>query len=356
MISIIAPPANAPQILASAPAPPVPPRLTQQDVEIVTVVREQGPVGVWPLLHRLTDDTPGSRNSRRELRLALWERLRRLLRLRLVFRAGQGLVGINPPPARAASRPRRRRSRHDGHRAPGATVSCSPRAEVVSTHISQNPVSLGANHERVEFEPTRREFSRAGTGENGHQIETAVERTEQARATDRPSIPTRLENAKFERVENQGVRAFESSTDIPQTRTSARSDEITYAARALARLPRRPKRRWSGWLRDWHGYRDQNVVTPDGTVWFLYGALRGQAIITPERGKLPGGWGDGPFRWAVVPASQVRPYLNPAAQLLGRTKLGRKERPSALKAEAARRNGMMPCREGKRRGRRSSQR
>src|SRR5437899_10749293 len=94
-------------------------------------------------------------------------------------------------------------------------------------------------------------------------------------------------------------------------------DQITEAARALAKMPRRRKR-WTGWLcDDWHGYRDQRVITPDGTVWFLYGALRRKAIITPERGKLPGGWGDGPFRWKVIPVEEVNRYRNPAAQLLG---------------------------------------
>src|SRR6266478_770638 len=98
MFSIVIAPSTAPQFYTPPPPPPFPPRLTEQDVEILTLIREQGPVGVWPLLNRLTEDAPGSRNSRRELRLALWERLRRLLRLRLVFRAGRGLVGITPPP------------------------------------------------------------------------------------------------------------------------------------------------------------------------------------------------------------------------------------------------------------------
>ncbi len=145
-----------------------------------------------------------------------------------------------------------------------------------------------------------------------------------------------------------------SRTETPalQTATTLTPGQISQAARELARLPRRPKRKWTGWLNEnWHGYRDQKVVLPSGRVWYLYGALRGKAVVTSECGTLPGGWGDGPFGWGVLPASQIRRYRNPAAQILGKSKLGRKERPSPLKAEAARRNGTLPCREGRRRGR-----
>jgi hypothetical protein len=94
------------------------------------------------------------------------------------------------------------------------------------------------------------------------------------------------------------------------------------------------------------------VVTQDGTVWFLYGALRGKAIIMPERGTLPGGWRNWPFPYTVVPAAEVRPNKNPAAQLLGRQKAGVVERKSQAKARAARLNGLKPTRPGHRRGRR----
>ena len=102
---------------------------------------------------------------------------------------------------------------------------------------------------------------------------------------------------------------------------------------------------------EWGGYRDQRVVLPTGDVWFLYGALRGRAVVTLDKGKLLGDWPYGPLRWTLVPASTVRPFLNPAARIVGMAKRGRKEKPSLTKAEAARRNGLMPCREGRRRGR-----
>jgi len=140
----------------------------------------------------------------------------------------------------------------------------------------------------------------------------------------------------------------------PQTQSkSAPSSEATSAAaRSLAQLPRGQLRRWTGWLSDhWRGYRDQCVIMPNGEIWFLYGARRGTAVVTPDQGRLLGGWGDGPFRWRVIRASELRRYRSPEAQLLGRAKFGRKERPSLLKQQAAQRNGLKPCREGKRRGR-----
>ena len=50
-------------------------------------------------------------------------------------------------------------------------------------------------------------------------------------------------------------------------------------------------------------------------------------------------------------ASVVRRVKNPAAVLMGKLKKGQPERPSAAKAAAARRNGLMPCRPGRKRGR-----
>ena len=62
MLSIISPPPDARQIFSPPPTAPVPPRLTDQDVEIITLVREQGTVGIWSLLNSLADaEAPGNR-------------------------------------------------------------------------------------------------------------------------------------------------------------------------------------------------------------------------------------------------------------------------------------------------------
>jgi len=90
MLSMIVAPAAAPQIAALKPPPPPPvTRLDQQDEQILKIIREQGPVRIWPLLNRLTADAPGSRNARWELRVRLWGRLRRLLKLGIVWRHGR---------------------------------------------------------------------------------------------------------------------------------------------------------------------------------------------------------------------------------------------------------------------------
>jgi len=47
----------------------------------------------------------------------------------------------------------------------------------------------------------------------------------------------------------------------------------------------------------------------------------------------------------------VRLFRHHSAIILGSLKAGKKERPSEAKANAARRNGLMPCRAGLRRGR-----
>jgi len=119
-------------------------------------------------------------------------------------------------------------------------------------------------------------------------------------------------------------------------------EELSEAARALGALQwqRQPKK-WSGWLdkrtRIWRWRR----VVVDGRVFFAYGCSRGKLIISLECGELIGSPGEPGLRWKVVPASTATVWRNPQAQALGRLKLGRKERYSALKAETSRRNGAM---------------
>jgi len=192
---------------------------------------------------------------------------------------------------------------------------------------------------------TPMEQTEAHNGDRSEQVENQVTP---------PNILTSGEATGDSQTKTARIRSEITNRVRHQINELVRPHLISASARALAFLPRRPWRRWTGWLDDrWRGYRDQPVLMPGGKPAYLFGALRGQAVITLDRGQLLGGWGDGPFRWALVPASTVRPLLNPAAQVLGKLKTGRKERPSLLKAEAARRNGRMPCRDGRRRGRRS---
>lgn len=119
------------------------------------------------------------------------------------------------------------------------------------------------------------------------------------------------------------------------------------AARSLARLPRRVRRKRSGYIRGERVWRNREIELPDGRRAFVYGALRGKVgwslhpIGVPVDGDHLGNWG-------VSRQEAVRLVKNPHAQLLGRRKAGVRERPSAAKAAAARINGRMPPRPGSR--------
>ncbi len=120
-------------------------------------------------------------------------------------------------------------------------------------------------------------------------------------------------------------------------------ERISAAASELAKRPRPWQRKWTGVLHGERLRRRTLVQVPTGDVLAAYVVLRQKVIvIAPEQsGRL----------FDQYDASEVRRIMNPAAQLLGRLKGGKKERPSVLKAIAARRNGCMPPRPGRRRGR-----
>jgi len=256
---------------------------------------------IWSLLNAMDDEAgPSGRAESREFRIGLWRQLKRLLRMNLLWRHGRKCISrIEPPrlptPSRQSCsilRTRRRKGR--------ATVRPSLGADAVSTDNCKNPDGTNIPAGQSVIQLVRRDFREDGVTE-------PVAKTK--------SLPTR--------------------------------DEVSTAARQLATLPRNRKK-WSGWLNERERiWRDRKIILANGQPAFAYGALRGQIVFFRDvpRQMEPG-------RWGVVPARQVRLYLNPAARLLGKLKKGRKERTSLLKAEAARRNGMRPCREGRRRGRR----
>jgi hypothetical protein len=131
--------------------------------------------------------------------------------------------------------------------------------------------------------------------------------------------------------------------------------ELSRAASVLGRLRmgytrnrgRSKPRRWTGFLangcRAWFGRR---VLLPNGTVGSIFAIIRGQAAVRwDDPHSLEG------VRLGLFKAADLRPFRLPAAVALGRSKKGKKERPSERKAQAARINGRMPTREGRRRGR-----
>ena len=116
-------------------------------------------------------------------------------------------------------------------------------------------------------------------------------------------------------------------------------NEISLAAAALRKTPPRTGA-WCGWLHGFHLRKGDKVVLPDGRVATVYGAARGKIIVWKERID-PGGWPAD-----VYDAGVIRRFKNPAAVVLGGCKRGVKERPSAIKASAARQNGRLPVRPG----------
>lgn len=117
---------------------------------------------------------------------------------------------------------------------------------------------------------------------------------------------------------------------------------ISAAAGLLAMRPRLGKRRWTGFLDYERIRRGTPIKLPDGTVQPVFAILRNKVfVISPDPDRFLDRYD----------AQQVQRIKNPAAVLLGRLKSGRREKPSVRKQEAARRNGCLPPRAGRFRGR-----
>ena len=133
----------------------------------------------------------------------------------------------------------------------------------------------------------------------------------------------------------------------PETQSAPAPELLSAAARRLATLPRRPLRRWTGFIGVRRVWRDQEILLPSGERAFVFGCLRQRVVYTFDRGRLEGTFTALP-RWGVISAEQVRVVKIPEAVLLGKRKSGVHETRSLRKAEAARRNAGMPPRPGQR--------
>jgi hypothetical protein len=214
VISIISAPASAPQTYVPLQWPPPAPRLDRVDLRIIEAVREHGPVKLWSLLNWLAQDGgERSRTDGREARRALWDRVKRLKRLGLVFGRGRNEIATTPPPARRSPRRRRR------------TVSRSPGFSAVSADKSPSPLEQPAFDHLVERQLTANDSVKSHGVEKPEQIESAIS-----------------------------------------------PEETSAAARALATLPRRKSRKWTGWLHGQHCWRGRPVVLPNGEVTEVYWA------------------------------------------------------------------------------------
>lgn len=115
------------------------------------------------------------------------------------------------------------------------------------------------------------------------------------------------------------------------------------AAMTLGAVPKRQRRRWTGWIRDEHFWRGRRVILPNGVVAEVYGVLRGQAAVCwPDLFWVEG------TRRDVVPVDQLTVYKHPAAIVLGKLKRGGKEKFSECKQITSRLNGARPVRAGHR--------
>jgi len=285
---IIAPP-DARQVYVAPPQPPPVPRLDGTDLRIIEAVRDVGLVKVWSVLNMLSDDTGLDRSAGRDARRALWDRVRRLKRLKLVFGVGRNEVTATRPPARL--RARRRRSS-------------------VGILHGARPVSA-ANRQP---HPSKRES------------------------------PHPVEAPRF----RQTPAIYQMSMDAEKTKSVPDPEQVTQAARSLASMPRRPRRRWSGMIGRIRSFKNLRIQLPDGRVVYALGAKRGRVVFTSQPdgpvGSVDGLWRD----WGAIGANLVTVVKNPAAVLLGGLKRGIKEAPSALKASVARANGCRPVRAGQR--------
>lgn len=296
MVFDVVPPIDAPQIAAPKRPPPKPPRLDWIDERIIEVVHDYEPLKLWQALNLAADGlSPGSRGEGRELRLKLWGKIRRLIGLRLVFRVGKNSVAtVKPtlkPPGGRVRRPKRTVVRAASEQAVSAVKSASP-PEPGSTPFAVRAEVFVTDHSGQETPPTG-----------------------------------------------------------PETECAPGPAEVSLAAKSLASLPRRPKRRWSGWINDRVRCYRTMPVQLSGERVYVFGARRGLLVYVTGTGMCVGDPDEAGRSWGVVPVKAVEVVRNPHAVLLGQMKAGIIERRSALKAASARANGRLPPGPGRRRGR-----
>src|SRR5687767_9685156 len=114
------------------------------------------------------------------------------------------------------------------------------------------------------------------------------------------------------------------------------------AGKLLAKIPRKEKRPWTGWIAGKHCRRYDKVILPDGSIRRIYGVVRNAVIVLKD---------PVPERWPLADlysAAILKVYKDPAAVLLGRQKRGVKEKRSGLKSRSSRMNGSCPPRQGSR--------
>jgi hypothetical protein len=136
----------------------------------------------------------------------------------------------------------------------------------------------------------------------------------------------------------------------PTSHADLLKEAASQAGQALAirrRIALRPsgpdQRRWTGVVFGRRAWVGQPVILPDKSVGWIKQAQAGYVCVRTCAFELEIG--------AVhdyMEAIALKPYRLPEAVLLGRLKRGKRERASAAKAAASRRNGAMPVKPGNR--------
>jgi hypothetical protein len=226
-INKIVAPVDRPQVAAPKPAPaPAPPRLDRLDERLLEHLRDAGSCPTWTLLDIVADEqAPRDRTAGRLLRLDLLGRLKRLRRLGLAFLVGRNWVSDTRPDP-AMRRPAGRRRRTGSGLRHNRGVSADKRLPHPPKQESPHQVGAQLLHQ------TPASYSADMGGGN---IKIAPDRA-----------------------------------------------LIAQAARNLARLPRRPVRRWSGMIGPIRSYRGMVVRLPDGREVYALGARRGQVPYTAQ--------------------------------------------------------------------------
>jgi hypothetical protein len=307
--TIIAPP-GVPQVHAPKPSQNL--VFDVLDDAILNRVRAHGRYGVkiWKLVNEISSaQNPTSRQEARSIRLQLLRRISRLLKLNLLFRVGRIAISVVRLPK--ASVARRRKSNR------GSTIS-RPTVEVQQS---------APKPPRIKSLQTNNCAQCASSFTEKTQSDTKAKN--QGRLLDK--LPFRSADADSDHVQNnQRIRA---------------------AGVALSRLPRQPKRKWSGFVNGTRIWRGRKILLPDGVQAYCYGARKGKVVWSLHSDKLIGGFCGEPWEWGVLPQQYITLVKHEAAVTLGRLKFGRKERPSEVKKRTARANGRKPCRQGRKRGR-----
>jgi hypothetical protein len=135
-----------------------------------------------------------------------------------------------------------------------------------------------------------------------------------------------------------------NQADLFQVAASQAGQVLAIRRRLAVKRKGPDDRKWTGFIfgrkRAWVG---QPVILPDQSVGWVKRVQGGCACVRTAKVDAE----DGPIH-DYMAVTRLRRYKLPEAVLLRQMKRGKKERPSAVKAAASRRNGAMPPKPGHR--------